>query len=296
MREGEVSRTALHVAAARAAHLRYDPPPHLLGDVFAERLLGAAADELVASYADDASGAGGSADAAGARWLLLENRLFIPFRARFGEDVIAEACARGVAQVVVLGAGLDSFALRHPAALGALAVFEVDHPATQAWKRARLAELGASEPDGLRFVACDFERTAVSDALRAAGLRTDAPAVVTWMGVVYYLSRETVASALADLRSVLAPGSAVALDYQLPVGSLSQRYRDVFASVASYLRDTGEPQVNRYRPDEMRAAILAAGFASAELPTRAELYARYFAPLRSRIPMSERFGLAVARA
>ena len=282
MIEGEPSQTALQVAAARAAHLRFDPPPHLLEDRFAELLLGADAERLISAYGDEAA------------WILLENRLFLPFRARYAEDLVAESHGRGVRQLVVLGAGLDSFALRRPSALADLRVFEVDHPATQRWKRRRLEAIGDPLPDTLHFVECDFETTSLSDALRGTDFRARAPAIVSWLGVVYYLSNETVARTLAELRALLAPGSAVVLDYQFPTESLPQRYRDVFAQQSAWLKGAGEPQINRYRPEQMRAALLEAGFARAELPERGVLEARYFRAIGSRIAMAERFGMGVA--
>lgn len=283
MIEGEPSQTALQVAAARAAHLRFDPPPHLLEDRIAERLLGQDAERLIAAYGD------------GAPWILLENRLFLPFRARFAEDVVAESYATGARQLVVLGAGLDSFALRRPPGLADLRVFEVDHPATQRWKRRRLAELGVPLPKTLVFVECDFEKSSVTAALQGTAFRSDEPVVVSWLGVVYYLTQETVRRALGELRALLAPGSAIVLDYQFPMESLPERYREVFAAQSAWLKGAGEPQVNRYSPDALRATLLEAGFASAELPTREVLERRYFAPLASSIPMSERFGMVVAR-
>ncbi len=283
MNDGEPSQTALQVAAARAAHLRFDPPPHLLEDRFAELLLGADAERSISAYGDDAP------------WILLENRLFLPFRARYAEDLVADAHGEGVRQLVVLGAGLDSFALRRPSALADLRVFEVDHPATQRWKRRRLEAIGDPLPDGLDFVECDFETTSLSDALRETDFHADAPAIVSWLGVVYYLSKETTARALAELRGLLAPGSAVVLDYQFPMESLPQRYRDVFAQQSAWLKGAGEPQVNRYRPEALQAVLIEAGFEQAELPERGALEARYFAAIGSKIRMAERFGMAVAR-
>lgn len=279
---GEPSRTAKIVAATRAAHLRYDPPPHLLEDPIGARLLGDEAEALIAMHAD------------GAPWILLENRLFLPFRGRFAEDLIERAYADGVRQLVILGAGLDTFAWRRPARLAGLRIFEVDHPATQGWKRAQLAALGLEPPEGLAFVECDFETRSVPESLAATDYRGDLPAIVTWMGVVYYLPKSTVERALAELAGLLAPGSAVVLDYQLPLETLSQRYRDVFPQQSAFLSNAGEPQVNRYRPEELAETARAAGFGRVELPTRRALFERYFAPLASKIPMAERFGLAIA--
>lgn len=271
----------MQVAACRAAHLRHDPPPHLLDDHFAESLLGKDAEGLIGLYAD------------GGHWILQENRLFIPFRARYAEDLVAAAYRSGVRQLVVLGAGLDTFGLRRPASLPELRVIEVDHPATQRWKRERLAEIGLPLPDFLSFVECDFETTSVTSALHSTAFRAEQPAVVTWMGVVYYLAKETVSRALVELAGLLAPGSAVVLDYQFPLEGLAQRYRDLHGPMSTVLKQFGEPQVNRYLPDEIRDELLGAGFARADLPARSELYARYFKPLASPIPMSERFGVAV---
>ena len=276
------SQTALHVAAAREAHRRFDGAA-FLDDPHALDLLGAGGESLVATYGDDAQS-----------WVLRENRLFIPFRARYVEDRLSAAHARGVRQLVILGAGLDSYAFRRPETEADVEVFEVDHPNTQRWKRERIATLGWALPETLHFVACDFETTAVSEALATTGFDSSAPAVVSWMGVTYYLEAETTASALADLRGVLAPGSEVVFDYQFPFEDFPERYQLLREAMASYLKGVGEPHVNRYRADDLRAVILGAGFSDAILEDPAEIRRRYFDPLDTDIPMSERFGLAVA--
>ena len=151
MIEGEPSHTALQVAAARAAHLRFDPPPHLLEDTQAEALLGADAEKWIGGYSNEGP------------WILLENRIFLPLRARYVEDRLRDAYAQGVRQLVILGAGLDSFAFRQPADLPGLSVFEIDHPSMQSWKRARIDGLGWTLPPNLRMVPCDFEKTRVPE-------------------------------------------------------------------------------------------------------------------------------------
>lgn len=279
---GEPSRTAKIVAATRAAHLRYDPPPHFVDDPIGAALLGDEAEALIAMHGDDGP------------WILRENRLFLPFRARFVEDRVVDAYARGVRQLVILGAGLDTFALRCPPALSALRIFEVDHPSTQSWKRARLAALGLALPNTLVFAECDFETSSAARALAVVGFRADEPAIVSWMGVVYYLTSEAVAATLGELAGTLAPGSELVLDYQYPMETVPQRYRDVFGEQSAFLRGAGEPQQNRYRPEELEAALRAAGFGGAELPSNEAIRARYFAPLGPQVPMSERFGVAVA--
>ncbi|WP_280716731.1 class I SAM-dependent methyltransferase [Kitasatospora sp. MAP5-34] len=109
-------------------------------------------------------------------------RLFIAVRSRFAEDALADAVERGVRQLAVLGAGLDTFGCRNPHEAVGLTVFEVDHPATQAWKRARLDEAGIVPPASQRFVPVDFERDGLAGGLAAAGFDSQAPAFFGWLG------------------------------------------------------------------------------------------------------------------
>src|SRR6185295_3341770 len=92
-------------------------------------------------------------------------RFFLVARARRAEDALAAAVERGVGQYVVLGAGLDTFAYRNPFSPERLRVFEVDFPATQAWKRELLSRTRIAEPPSLSFVPMDFERDSLEDGL-----------------------------------------------------------------------------------------------------------------------------------
>ena len=78
------------------------------------------------------------------------------YRSRYAEDSLAAAVERGIAQYVVLGAGLDSFAYRSPLA-AKVATFEVDHRSTQAWKRGQLEAAGITAAGTVTFVPFDFE-------------------------------------------------------------------------------------------------------------------------------------------
>lgn len=281
MIEGRPSNTAFQVAAARAAHLKFDPPPHLLEDVHAEALLDDEGRLMIDGYKD------------GGPWILLENRLFLPLRGRVIEDRLAEAYARGVRQFVILGAGLDSFAWRQPTSLPDLAIYEVDYPSTQAWKQQRLAELDWTVPPNTQLVPCDFERSTAAAALRATDFDPSEPAVVSWAGVIYYLERATADSALANLASLLAPGSEVVLDVLLPWEDLPERYGKLRVEMQSYLAGAGEPHVNRYRAAEFEASARKAGFGGVTIVDRAELTRRYLAPIGTKHTLSERFFFAV---
>src|SRR5205807_2417198 len=119
-------------------------------------------------------------------------RLFVAARSRYSEDALAACVARGVQQVVVLGAGLDTFSLRNPFAGQGVRVFEVDFPATQEWKRQQLKQAALAVPGWLTFAPVDFERQSVSDGLAQSGFRVDRPAFFQWLGVVPYLTRDAI--------------------------------------------------------------------------------------------------------
>jgi methyltransferase (TIGR00027 family) len=105
-------------------------------------------------------------------------RAFIAARSRFTEEALGEAVRNGTSQFVVLGAGLDTFAYRNPHR-PRLAVFEVDHPATQAFKRAQLTAARIDVPPALTFVPVDFEWESLIAALETAELRRQKPALLS---------------------------------------------------------------------------------------------------------------------
>jgi methyltransferase (TIGR00027 family) len=110
-------------------------------------------------------------------------RIFIAIRTRFAEEALAAAVERGAHQLVILGAGLDTYAYRG-AFRDRLRIFEVDHPATQAWKRQRLADAAISAPPGLTFAPIDFERETLAEGLKAAGFYPNEQTFFTWLGLV----------------------------------------------------------------------------------------------------------------
>ena len=282
MIEGRPSTTAFHVAAARAAHLRFDSAPYVLEDVHAERLLDEEGLAQIDTFANDGP------------WILLENRLFLVLRARHAEERLAAAYARGVRQYVILGAGLDSFAWRQPEGFEDLQVFEVDHPSTQRWKADRLATLGWPVPENTQLVECDFEKQTASEALHATRFDPSQPAVVSWMGVIYYLERETADLALRDLSGLLAPGSELIFDSMFPWEVLPPRYHEIREAMGQFLKGAGEPHINRYDREDIIAATVAAGFSRAALAETKDLADAYAPTTDSERPLSERFTLVVA--
>src|SRR5262249_39234406 len=136
--------------------------------------------------------------------LSLYLRAFVAARSRYAEDELSLAVERGARQYVILGAGLDTFAYRNPYPEGALRVFEVDYPATQVWKRARLKEVGIPLPRDLKFAPVDFEKRALSalpDGLREAGYDPNLGSFFSWLGVAPYLTVEGVMTTLRFIAS-----------------------------------------------------------------------------------------------
>lgn len=239
------SQTALTAAAARAAHLAVDAPPRIFADTLAATLLGPHADELLAYH-----------HARGDHPILAGARAQTVIRARIAEATLA---ASGADQYVLLGAGLDTYAYRSRRAVG-VHVFEVDHPASQRWKRARVAEAGLTPRGELTHVAIDLEAEPALPALVAAGLDPTRPAVVSWLGVTMYLTRAAIEATLAAL-GTLAPGSRLVFDYMLPEGMRDELGDLYVAGVAPVAAQRGEPWLTYLSPEEAGKLLRTAGFA-----------------------------------
>lgn len=254
------SRTALITAYARAYHQIADHPL-IFTDPLAVRLLGVTADELTESGTTDSLGL-----VVGDR----SRRLFFAARARFAEDAVAAAVATGVRQVVILGAGLDTFAYRNP--LPDLRVFEVDHPATQAWKRERLTAAGIDPPETLAFVPVDFETSTLATGLESSGFERTDPAVFVWLGVVFYLTPDA-AHATLEYIAGQARRAEVILDYLQPAaGDEDRAYQQVRAD---RLAAVGEPVCSYFAPDDLAAQLRALGFTDLEDRSASDLVAGY---------------------
>jgi methyltransferase (TIGR00027 family) len=209
-------------------------------------------------------------------------RAFLVARSRCAEDALAAAVATGVGQYVILGAGLDTFAYRNPHPDGSLRVFEVDFPATQAWKRRLLADAGIAIPASLAFVPADFETRTLAECLRACGFRDDVPAFFSWLGVTMYLTREVVLSTL-DFVAARPPGSGITFDYLLPPGALPLWRRLGFHLLARRLAAAGEPWRTWFDPAELARHLHAAGFTRLEDLDAPALNQRYFGGREKRL-------------
>lgn len=268
MREDRPSRTALRVAMRRAVHQILDSP-RVFDDPFALSIIGPEAANAVRT-------GGAKSGARGSRKL----RAFLVARSRCAEDELARAVARGVKQYVVLGAGLDTFAYRNPHQN--LRVFEVDFPATQAWKRRRLQEAGIAIPESLTFAPVDFEKQTLTEGLALAGFRQTEAAFFSWLGVVPYLARETT---LATLKLIISmcPANGIVFDYAVPRASLGCFNRMVFDALAKRVAAAGEPFVGFFTPEEFAQQLSDMGYRRIEDLDTAAINSRYFKGRRDRL-------------
>jgi methyltransferase (TIGR00027 family) len=258
---GRPSRTALGAARHRAAHQLLENPK-VLDDPFALPILGKRDAVWLRASLERQQTASTRA-----------MRAFIAMRSRYAEDCLAQAVARGVRQYVVLGAGLDTFACRNPHP--GLQVFEVDYPPTQAWKRARLEEIGVGLPGSLVFAPVDFERQTLAEGLKAAGLRAGEPAFFSMLGVTIYLTRDANMETMRFVAALVA-GSEIVFDFAPPAGTLGESERQSHAAAAARVAAIGEPWISYFDQTALSDDLRAAGFAQTHVLDTVEGNERYF--------------------
>ena len=258
VKPNEPSGTALMIARQRAAHQVLDHGS-ILKDPFAMTILGEDENDVL--------------QFATAHPLASIGRLFTAARSRIAEDALSRAVERGLRQIVILGAGLDTFALRNPHSAREILVYEVDHPATQEWKRQRLADAEIALPPWLVFVPVDFEREDLGEKLLAAGLQQNSPAFFSWLGVVPYLTDEAIGRTLDYIASV--ENSEVVFDYMEPPEAFSDELRQLEKARAEQLKKIGERSVSRFEPAGIAAILRSHGFCEIEDINFQEIRSRF---------------------
>jgi methyltransferase (TIGR00027 family) len=256
------SKTALRVAMRRAVHQLLDDPK-ILDDPLALQILGKEA-------ASELRRAPEAFERLGANNL----RAFVAVRSRFAEDQLGEAVRQGVRQCVVLGAGLDTFAYRNR--YENLRVMEVDHPATQGWKRDLLASAGIAIPASVGFVPVDFAKQALSEELNRSGFRSDEAAFFSWLGVVPYLTRDAAFGTLRWIAS-LQEGTGVVFDYAVARSQLGFLERTALDALSNRVARAGEPFQLFFETAELAAVLREMGFHHLEDLGADEINARYLA-------------------
>jgi len=264
MKDACPSRTALRVAARRAAHQVLDDP-RIFDDPLALRILGL--DKRNVSDHDQ-----GWLDEAPLSRVL---RASLAARSRHAEDTLRQAQERGVGQYVILGAGLDTFAYRNPLPGDGLRVFEVDHPAMQEWKRRRLHVMDIAIPPHCTFAPVDFEAQTLADGLRQAGFDAGQPALFSWLGVTMYLTADAIEATLRFVAS-LPVGSGIVFDYMISPALLSSKARQSFDGLSRRVASAGEPFQTFFDPPALAGSLRDLGFDQVEDMAPEQIDAMYF--------------------
>jgi methyltransferase (TIGR00027 family) len=258
----EPSRTAKMAALARGQHRQLHRPPWVFDDPYAIPLIGPGWEELDAAL-----------DRVFPQPVKRAAIAFVVARSRYTEQRLEDGL---FTQYVILGAGLDSFAWRRPDALTRLTVYEIDHPATQAWKQQRAEVVALPRSDRHAFAPIDFETQTLREGLQAAGFNWAAPTLFAWLGVAPYLTADAITATLQTIATA-GPGSELVLTYATsgpPADDTSRRFIDLLRGVAE---QSGEPIVTFWSPDEAEQMITGCDLEVADHPDAAVLVARYFA-------------------
>ena len=213
--------------------------------------------------------------------------LAVLIRARYAEQALEAAVRDGISQYVIIGAGMDSFALRRAGLMPQLSVFEIDLPQMQAVKRKRLRRLGFEDMPDLHFVAADLSRTPVLESLADSAFDPGRRTFISLLGVTYYLPTEAIAATARSIAEGVAPGSQFVLDHMLDDASAWPEHRGKRTALRRYVAKRGEPMHSDYSPERMSELMAEAGFTTVEAVTMMELGERFtseLGPLPFEIP------------
>lgn len=254
--------TAVRVALWRALHAELDQRPLVFDDSVGEKIVGEKDWRNRPDMNPD---------------FCRPMRASIVTRARFIEDLLIEEIKKGITQYVILGAGLDTFAQRHPELGTKIHVFEVDQPGPQAWKEKRLKELNLSIPKWLHFVPVDFEAgESWWEKLEDSGFQKDKAAVVVSTGVSMYLTKEANLEMFQKI-SKLASGSTFAMTFMLTLDLLHGKEKTSMEFVMTRAREAGTPFLSLFHPEEVVRMSESAGLKKSIYVSAQDLFELYLA-------------------
>ena len=268
MEDGSPSQTALMVAVLRAHHCHFAPEPKILKDTTALPLSGMADLDAIKDYKNGViEFFSGLSSRETAESFVQQITDSVCMRSRLVEERLTKARTQGLEQLVILGAGLDSTAYRCTDQLNDLPVFEIDHPATQHWKKTRLTECNINIPDNLKFVSFDFENQTLTEALEVGGVCSDAVTMFTWLGVQMYLTPATVQATLAVLGK-FPPGTQLIMDFAMPDATHpDEQLQDPVGELNRVVSEMGEPFESTYTEQELDTCLKEAGFSDVSFYT-----------------------------
>lgn len=302
MEKNNFSLTALGTAFMRGYHARYDDSL-IFDDPLAYGLLTEKERFLIARHwidrlkSVDAAGTTMCSDEASALRRALQlytGASTVLSRARYADEALRHAIGMGIQQYVILGAGMDTFAFRCPKAMKKVKVFEVDHPATQAFKRNRIAELGWKIPPGLHFVSLDFTESSLKEIEALSPYDPTALTFFSWLGVTYFLPRDTVLDTLAAVARISPAGSRIVFDYLGPDIAGNGKATERLKAIVDSLKALGEPLKTGFDPAALGPDLERAGLRLLEDLAPADVQMRYFEGRTDGYRASEHIHFALA--
>ncbi|WP_223068702.1 class I SAM-dependent methyltransferase [Paenibacillus caui] len=197
-------------------------------------------------------------------------------RSAYCEKVLRNEVALGVKQYVILGAGLDTFCFRHPELKNSLEIFEVDHKATQAFKKKRLANALLEIPNHLHFVSMDFTQEFSFQNLINQGFEHK-KTFFSLLGVTYYLTKEENRRLIENLFTNMPKGSSIVFDYADETLFDEQGRSNRVANMVKMASASGEPMKSCFSYPEMEKMLEESGLLIYEHLSPSEINEKYFA-------------------
>ena len=296
----KISMTALICLFARAYHSRrrgekvFDDP--LAGRLLTEeeyRTIGESMAGGISFFCPDFSGT----EAEALEWTVAHDLAPTPLgRAAFIERSLENAVRTGARQLLILGAGYETFSFRQPPWGKALRIFEADRGGVLRDKKERLSRAGVAFPENLTFVETELSDPAWADALAALPAFGRQITFVSLPGLIYYLPKPVFAQVLSSLSALLPRGSALAFDCPAPVKGERAEKQAMLAGAA------GEGMKAAYAYEELESLLSSQGFLIYEYLTPGEITPAFFSAYNRenpRFPMKAvenvNFCLAVKR-
>ncbi|MBI9048634.1 MAG: class I SAM-dependent methyltransferase [Anaerolineaceae bacterium] len=281
MEQHKTSMTALVSAFARAFHAKNDYPL-IFNDALAYEIIGEEQYQQIAQnmltglpFFSAGESVTLNSDEAALKWIVQTQLAPTPLaRARYCEDMLQNAIQLGCTQYVILGAGLDTFAFRHSELLEKISVYELDHPATHAFKQERIQQLGWNMPDNYQLVPINFVSTSLPEVLSIANYQQNQRSFFSWLGVLYYLDQQTIANTLTDIATISAQGSSIMFDY--PNEQLFTCSTKRVQSMLGMAHATGEPMKSCFAYHDLEAMLEMSGFLLYEHLSTSDIEKRFF--------------------
>ena len=281
MEQHKSSMTALVSAFARSYHTRNDNPlifkDEPAYDLIGEEQYNQIAQNMLAGLPFFSTGGTPefADNHAALRWIVQTHLAPTPLgRARYCEDMLANALRLGVDQYVILGSGLDTFAFRNPKSMKKLSVFELDHPATQSDKQARIGKLGWELPENLHYIPIDFASQSLTEALANSTFDTTKRTFFSWLGVTYYLDVDTITAMLHEIAGLSRKGSTLVFDY--PDDTLFSSTVPRVQAMLGMAQTTGEAMKSSFSYLQLESLLEKAGFLLYEHLPSTDIEERFF--------------------